>query len=111
LYADKVTKSMEKAINETSKRRKKQIEYNKKHNITPKTIKKNIKDITEQMQSEHSKAVSTLLNIDKQKFEKNPEKVLKQKEKQMNAAAKIMDFETAAILRDEIKELRRVYNK
>jgi len=60
------------------------------------------------MQTEHQKTVETLLNIDKLKYEQNPDKIIKQKEKQMNAAAKIMDFETAAILRDEIKELQKI---
>ena len=105
LYADRITGSMKKSMDETARRRELQMQYNKKHNITPKTIKKNIHDITEQMKTEHHKAVETLLNVDKGKFEKNPEKLLKQKEKQMNAAAKILDFETAAILRDEVKLL------
>jgi excinuclease ABC subunit B len=111
LYADRVTGSMEKAIGETSRRRAKQMEYNKKHGITPKTIIKAIHDITDQMKTEHKKAVDTLLNIDKAKFEKDPEKLMRQKEKQMNAAAKIMDFETAAILRDEIRALEETLVK
>jgi excinuclease ABC subunit B len=111
LYADQITCSMQKALDETSRRRALQMEYNKKHNITPKTIKKNIQDITEQMKSEHNKAVETLLNVDKSKFEKDPEKLLRQKEKQMNAAAKILDFETAAILRDEVKTLQELAKK
>lgn len=112
LYADKVTRSMEKSISETTRRRKIQMDYNKKHGITPKTIIKTIKDITEQMQTEHSKAVSTLLVIDKKMLEKNPEKLMRQKEKQMNAAAKILDFETAAILRDEIAILEeKIFKK
>ncbi len=110
LYADKMTGSMERAINETNRRRNIQIEYNKKHGITPKTIKKEIKDITEQLQREHKKAVSTLLSIDI-KGVKNISKLIKQKEKQMNASVKILDFETAAILRDEIKELEKILSK
>ncbi|MDO8510374.1 MAG: excinuclease ABC subunit UvrB [bacterium] len=105
LYADHMTGSMERAINETNRRRKLQVEYNKKHGITPKTIKKTIHDITEQLESEHAKTVKTLLEFDKDKFAKNPQKVIREKERQMNAAVKILDFETAAILRDEIKEL------
>lgn len=107
LYADNLTGSMERAISETNRRRNIQIEYNKKHGITPKTIKKEIKDITEQLQREHKKAVSTLLSIDI-KGVKNISKLIKQKEKQMNASVKILDFETAAILRDEIKELEKM---
>lgn len=111
LYADEVTGSLQSAIDETERRRKIQIEYNEKHGITPKTIIKNIKDITEQIRTEHDGAVKTLLRVDKDLAKKNPEKLLKQKEKQMNAAAKILDFETAAILRDEIKELEIIIKK
>ncbi len=111
LYADVMTGSMEKAIGETNRRRTLQIEYNKKHGITPKTIIKKIHDITEGMRSEHAKAVKTILEIDRAMFEKNPQKLIRQKEKQMNAAAKIMDFETAAILRDEIAMLKEGLEK
>ena len=107
LYADKITNSMEKAISETNRRRKLQLAYNKKHNITPKTIIKAIKDITEQMRTEHQKSVATLLTIDKELYKKNPKKLLAQKEKAMNNAVKILDFETAAIIRDEIKVLTK----
>jgi excinuclease ABC subunit B len=99
---------MEYAINETNRRRKLQLEYNEKHGITPKTIIKKIQDITEQLQTEHKKTVSALLLIDGKSYVKNPEKVIKQKERQMNAAVKILDFETAAIIRDEIKELKNL---
>jgi|TARA_Y100000310_G_scaffold345555_1_gene466466 excinuclease ABC subunit B len=105
LYADTMTGSMERAISETNRRRKIQLAYNKKHNITPKTIVKSIKDITDQIQSDHGKAVSTLLVVDRELYKKNPKKVIRDKEKQMNAAVKVLDFETAAILRDEIREL------
>ncbi len=106
LYADRVTGSMQRAMDETSRRRTLQIEYNKKNNITPQTIKKEIKDITDQLQREHGRVVGTLLAIDL-KGVKNIDKLIKQKEKQMNASVKILDFETAAILRDEIKELEK----
>ncbi|MEK7589913.1 MAG: excinuclease ABC subunit UvrB [Patescibacteria group bacterium] len=109
LYADNITGSMKRAIDETNRRRKIQLEYNKKRNITPKTIIKNIKDITEQIRTEHQKSVETLLKIDKDLYKKNPKKLIKQKEKQMSGAVKILDFETAAILRDEIKTLTKKY--
>lgn len=105
LYADTITGSMKRAINETNRRRERQLAYNKKHNITPQTIVKNIKDITEQLQSEHKRAVGTLLEIDKALYQKNPKKLIKEKQRQMDEAVKILDFETAAILRDEIKAL------
>ncbi len=105
LYADKTTKSMAAAINETEKRRKIQLRYNKDHGITPKTVIKSIKDITEGMESKHSKTVNALLEMDRSIFAKNPEALIKEKERQMNDAVKVLDFETAAILRDEIKVL------
>jgi excinuclease ABC subunit B len=111
LYADHITKSIEGAVGETRKRRERQIAYNKANGITPVTIKKVIHDITEQMETVHSKGVSTILSIDKAMIHKNPQKLeilLKQKNKQMNAAAKILDFETAALLRDEIRELEKM---
>lgn len=105
LYADKITNSMQKAMSETDRRRKLQLAYNKKHNITPKTIIKAIKDITDQMRTEHQKSVDMLLTIDKELYKKNPKKLIAQKEKAMEGAVKILDFETAAIIRDEIKVL------
>lgn len=102
LYADNITGSMERAIGETQRRRDKQIAYNKKHGITPKTIQKKIHDITEGMLSDHEKAVSANLAIDAQLFNDNPKELIKIKEDQMNDAVAGLDFETAAILRDEI---------
>ncbi len=106
LYADKTTKALDSAIGETNRRREIQIKYNKENNIKPETIKKRIHDITEQLRSEHDRAVKKQLDIDK-----NTGKTLKQliKEKRINMeeAVKILDFETAAILRDEIKELEK----
>ena len=107
LYADKMTNSIEKAVGETNRRRELQMKYNKKHGITPRSISKKIQDITEQMETKHSKAVTTILAIDEKDFKKDPSKLLMRKKKQMNAAVKILDFETAAILRDEIGELEK----
>ncbi len=107
LYADFFTQAMEYAISETNRRRAIQIAYNKKHGITPKTIIKKIADITEQLRSEHQKTVATLLELDKKSFEKDPKKLIKAKERQMNDAVKVLDFETAAILRDELLELTK----
>lgn len=108
LYADKITGSMKRAIDETNSRREIQIAYNKKYKITPKTIIKRVHDITEEMESRHEKAVKSVLEIDRRLFEKNPKKLIKDKERQMNEAVKELDFETAAILRDEIKELEKM---
>jgi excinuclease ABC subunit B len=106
LYADNMTGSLDRAIAETNRRRSIQETYNKEHNITPTTIEKNIKDITEELQSEHAKAVNEELRVDQKLFAKNPDKLIKLKEKAMKEAVKILDFETAAILRDEIEVLK-----
>lgn len=105
LYADHMTGSMERAISETNRRRKIQVEYNEKHGITPKTIMKTIHDITEHLESAHAKAVNANLAVDGQIFGKDLTKLLKLKRKEMSEAVKELDFETAAILRDEIKTL------
>ncbi len=105
LYADVLTGSINAAVQETNRRREKQLAYNKERNITPKTIKKNIHDITERLQSEHDKAVAVSLALDAKGFAKNPDKIIRAKEREMKAAVKVLDFETAAILRDEIRAL------
>lgn len=105
LYADRITDSMERAITETNRRRELQLAYNKEHNITPQTISKKIQDITEGMRSEHGKAVEALVSLDRAEFLKNPKALIKEKRRQMNIAVKELDFETAAILRDEIRTL------
>jgi excinuclease ABC subunit B len=105
IYADHMTGSIERAVRETNRRRAIQEAYNKTHGITPKTIVKAIKDITDQMQTEHKKAVAQELKLDEEQFKKDPKGVIKKKEAAMNEAVKVLDFETAAILRDEIQEL------
>ena len=105
LYADVLTGSMERAVGETNRRRALQVAYNKKHNITPQTIIKSVHDITDQLRSEHERAVGTLLVIDRELYAKNPRAMIAEKKRQMNAAVKELDFETAAILRDEIRAL------
>jgi len=106
LYADHITGSMERAMAETARRRALQMEYNTANGITPKTIAKAIKDITETMSSEHSKTVARLLAIDLSDEKISPEKLILQKEQQMEGSVKILDFETAAILRDEITAIK-----
>ncbi len=105
LYADVVTGSMERAMGETNRRRALQVAHNKKHGITPQTIIKSIHDITDQLRSEHEKAVGTLLTIDRALYARNPRGVMAEKKRQMNDAVKELDFETAAILRDELRAL------
>jgi len=105
LYADVMTNSLKYAIGETERRRERQLKYNQEHNIAPATIAKEIKSITDQLQTEHQKTVKTLLEVDRELYKKNPKKVIKQKRRQMEEAVAVLDFETAAILRDEIKAL------
>jgi excinuclease ABC subunit B len=119
LYADRITNSMERAIGETSRRREKQMAYNKKHGITPKTIKKEIKDITDDFAKDRNDTAHFELDteislmIKKAGLEKKVKKsndapttilkkLIKQKQNAMKEAVKSLDFETAAILRDEI---------
>lgn len=108
LYADHMTASMKRAIDETNRRRKLQLEYNAAHGITPMTIKKAIKDITENLRSDHQKAVANLLALDEAVYRKRPKSLIKEKEKQMNQAVKDLDFETAALMRDEIREIQKM---
>ena len=107
MYADSVTGSMHRAIKETNRRREKQIKYNTDHNIKPKTIIKNIQDI---MQGARSKATKRYLKIPKsiqKTFDpEHPEKLgktIEQMEIRMFEAAKNLEFEEAAKIRDEIK--------
>ncbi|OGG86166.1 excinuclease ABC subunit B [Candidatus Kaiserbacteria bacterium RIFOXYB1_FULL_46_14] len=111
LYADEITAALKYAISETNRRRDIQLVYNKKHGITPQTIKKEIKSIADQLRTVHDETVHTLLTVDMDLFKKNPKKVLKEKRQQMNEAVAILDFETAAIIRDEIKVLEESATK
>ncbi|NTW45918.1 MAG: excinuclease ABC subunit UvrB [Candidatus Moranbacteria bacterium] len=105
LYADTVTGSMKYAIDETNRRRALQMAYNEEHGITPETVRRTIHDITEQLESEHDVAVRTSLAIDDELFSRDPMRLIRRKEKEMKEAVKVLDFETAAILRDEIRAL------
>jgi excinuclease ABC subunit B len=106
LYADTITGSLERAIGETERRRAIQIAYNKEHGITPQSIRKKISDITEEMQNVHDRTLKEMFLIDKKRFAESPEQLVAEKEKQMQEAVKVLDFETAALLRDEIRLLR-----
>ena len=104
MYADEVTKSMKKAISESSRRRKIQLEYNKEHNITPTTIQKAIREGIEVYLKEESSLAERLDFNDKQ-FQLHD--VIAQLEKEMYIAAKNLHFEKAAQLRDKIEDLKR----
>ncbi|HVV14947.1 MAG TPA: excinuclease ABC subunit UvrB [Candidatus Paceibacterota bacterium] len=102
LYADEMTPQLTNAINETNRRRAIQVAYNTEHGITPQTIIKKIKDITDELRSEHGKAVHEMLEIEQNEYKKNPRKFITAKRAEMAEAVKNLDFETAALIRDEI---------
>lgn len=106
LYADRMTGSLDRAITETNRRRGVQEAYNKKHGITPQTVKKKIADIVSDMQRARQKAVTQVVQIDA--ATRTPEqikKLIKDRRKDMHDAADALDFETAALIRDEIRKL------
>jgi excinuclease ABC subunit B len=107
LYADKMTDSMERAIDETNRRREIQIEYNEKHDIEPETIKKEITDIAQLIEPESSREVQV---PDEEELEEMDESevlmVVEKLEKSMEKAADRLEFEKAAAYRDEIEELK-----
>ncbi|MFH1632284.1 MAG: excinuclease ABC subunit UvrB [bacterium] len=108
LYADKMTGSLKRALNETNRRRKIQIEYNKKHGITPKTIVKNITDIREMLGHDaDSPDVSDVLKLEMIAEPHEIKQVIEEKTDEMEKAAVKLMFETAALLRDEIAELQK----
>jgi len=104
MYADAITQSMQKAIEETGRRRRVQEAYNKEHGITPQGIKKAIKDITERVQAvAETRTPYTVTPISREEMVQ----LIKQLESQMKAAAKNLEFEKAAMIRDRIIELRK----
>ena len=104
MYADTITKSMREAIEETYRRRKVQEKYNIEHGITPQSIRKSIKDITERVKAvAETKIVYTATPISKEEVSR----LIRDLEHQMKTAAKNLEFEKAALLRDRIIELRK----
>ena len=105
MYADKITDSMKAAISETERRRKIQQIYNEEHNITPQTIKKAVRDlisISKEIAKEESKMQKDPESMNKKELEK----LIKEIDKKMKKAAAELDFETAAMLRDKMLELK-----
>ncbi|KKK61399.1 hypothetical protein LCGC14_3014710, partial [marine sediment metagenome] len=105
LYGDKVTNSMQKAIDETDRRRKIQLKYNADNNITPETIKKEIRrGLTEQFKAR--KTAQEAIHFSDEEFDRT--QIAVQIEKEMLEAAEQLDFERAAFLRDQLKELKEL---
>ncbi|HUS69739.1 MAG TPA: excinuclease ABC subunit UvrB [Anaerolineae bacterium] len=105
MYADTITESMRRAIDETNRRRDVQLEYNKQHGIEPRSIVKAIKDLTDQVRKVAEEKAEYVVAADMPKDELAH--LVEQLEKQMKAAAAELEFEKAAILRDQIFELRQ----
>jgi excinuclease ABC subunit B len=112
LYADTITGSIRRALDETERRREIQLAYNKEHGITPKTIQKEIKDIMEGMRADQNRVLAVLkLEEGPELAEKKIEEIIAEKDKEMRRAAKELEFELAAMLRDEIRELKKMAGK
>ena len=109
MYADKMTDSMKRALDETNRRRAKQVKYNTENGIVPISIHKEIHQLTEMMSA---KAVSEAKGQYKTKADGMPRgemrKIVDEVEKQMKEAAKNLEFERAAALRDELYELKNI---
>lgn len=110
MYADKITDSMKKAIDETNRRREIQIAHNKKHHITPKTIIKKIEDNLLSTLNSYRDVEDIVAEtmVDMGVSMKDLPKVIAKLEKNMHKAAKLLDFERAAELRDKLKKLREM---
>jgi excinuclease ABC subunit B len=110
MYADHITQSMQRAIDETNRRREKQIDYNRTHGIEPASIVKAIRDLTDEVaarsvaEKQAEYGALTPAQLPKEELSR----LTKELEKQMHAAAKALEFEKAAMLRDQIFELRGV---
>ena len=109
MYADDITESMQKAIDETKRRREIQMKYNEEHGITPKTIQKSVRDLI---------SISKKVAAEEMRMEKDPEsmsakeldKLIKDMTKQMRKAAAELNFEAAAELRDKLVDLKKMLN-
>ena len=112
MYADTITKSMQRAIDETNRRRKLQTSFNEAHNITPRGIKKDVKTLSERIKAMSGASAETLdgksIAVALAGIPKDEAlRLIKDLESQMRAAAKQLEFEKAAQLRDQIIEIRR----
>jgi excinuclease ABC subunit B len=109
LYADKVTRSMRQALGETQRRRKIQDAYNRKHNITPETIRKEVTQIFDFGQKvEKASPNEVAEDLTQYKSLDDVDEVIKSLDSEMQTAAKALEFERAAELRDQIKRLKKL---
>jgi excinuclease ABC subunit B len=111
MYADRMTDSMKRAIDETSRRRAKQVKFNQEHGIVPVSIHKSIRDLTDQFSARGVAETRGEYKTSKRKdltSRSEMQKVIAELEKQMKDAAKNLEFERAAALRDEMYELKSI---
>ncbi len=110
LYADRITGSMERALNETERRRSIQIAYNEEHGITPKTIVKKVHDLIKVTNKNTSKKTSELDKDPESMSKDELKKAIIELEKEMKNCALDLQFERAMVLRDELTELKKILN-
>ncbi len=108
MYADRITNSMQRAIDETNRRRAKQLRYNQEHGITPVSIRKEIHDLTEQIATKAIAEARAEYRVHRREAASREElkRIVAELEKQMKEAARNLEFERAAALRDELFELK-----
>jgi excinuclease ABC subunit B len=103
LYADRVTNAMQKAIDETNRRRKIQLEYNRQHNITPETIRKELRmTLAEELKARQ--VARDRLELSESEYDR--QQIISELEEEVFEAAEKLDFERAAFLRDRLTELK-----
>ncbi|MDW8106422.1 MAG: excinuclease ABC subunit UvrB [Armatimonadota bacterium] len=107
LYADRVTGSMQRAIDETNRRRQIQMEYNRAHGIVPETVRKEVRETVRAYKVAEERAAYQIVDTERVAFEDLP-LVISRLEQEMRQAAKALEFERAALLRDEIRRLRKI---